>query len=72
MDNKPCNCSECEYWLVDTKNKAKDNRKRGECRKSEPSLGPNGYGYWPMTLHNEFCFAGKAKQRELLNESLAG
>jgi hypothetical protein len=63
---RPHSCSECDYWLENTK-QTKDNRRRGECRKSEPSLGPDGYGYWPLTIHNEYCFSGKISE-SMLNE----
>lgn len=55
--SKPEKCCDCEYWVEDHKQK-RDNKRRGECRKSEPHLGSNGYGYWPMTAYDEFCFAG--------------
>ena len=66
MDNH-VTCVACRFWLEDVRHKSRDNKKRGECRKSEPTLGPNGYGYWPMTTYDEFCFAGEPKV-EVLNE----
>ena len=58
MANRAEKCCECMYWLEDKK-QVRDNKRRGECKRSEPSLGPNGYGYWPITTYNEFCFAGE-------------
>jgi len=65
--NGSVRCRECKYWLESHKY-TRTNKKRGECRKSEPSLGSDGYGYWPLTAYDEFCFAGTQKQREVLNE----
>jgi len=70
--DRPDNCNDCIYWILDEKHKSRDNRKRGECRKSEPSLGPNGYGYWPMTAYNEFCFAGIKKDKDGQPEVITG
>lgn len=68
MDS-PNKCCDCEYWVL---RKSRDNRKRGECRKSEPTLGPSGYGYWPMTAYNQFCFSGIKRKKDEEPELITG
>lgn len=70
--SKPPKCEECMYWLEDGRNKTNSSKKRGECRKSLPSLGPNGYGYWPLTAYSEFCYAGAPKENDGVQELLKG
>lgn len=55
---KPPRCKDCEYWRKDSKVKVKSNKAVGECKKSLPILGPNGYGYWPLTKSDDFCYCG--------------
>lgn len=66
---KPPRCEECEYWR-EKKPAARSvsTVRRGECKASGPDLGPNGYGFWPLTIHNDFCYEGKHEESELLTE----
>lgn len=72
MGDKKFGCGECVYWLEQIRIKSRDNKKRGECRKSEPTLGNNGYGYWPLTAYDEYCFAGLEKDKDGEREIITG
>lgn len=66
---KPARCCDCKYWCEDHKVKVKNNKRMGECKKALPTLGSNGYGYWPLTRCDDFCYGGSHKEVSLLNEA---
>lgn len=43
----------------------------GECRAATPQIGPNGYGCWPLTSGDDFCYYGKHTVAPMLNEAQA-
>lgn len=65
MREKP-KCSECLYW--ERQIKSEKPTTNGVCCGKMPDLGPNGYGYWPMTKETEGCWAGQPKESQLLTE----
>jgi hypothetical protein len=54
-------CGECRYWIVRGKTI------KGECKRNAALLDPRGYGAWPLTSTEDFCFDGEMKL-ESLNE----
>ncbi len=62
---EPPKCEECEYWRRDTR---PGKQTKGECKVDGPQMGPNGYGYWPVTNEIDFCYCGEPIQEELLLE----
>lgn len=71
---KPPRCGDCEYWRkANIKTGTyKPNDAKGECRVNPPQMGPNGYGYWPLTAETDFCYAGKIKIIQPEPEQLNG
>ena len=51
---KPPRCNKCEYWrrLPITSGEI------GECRYNTPQIDSKGYGYWPYTKSEDFCYKG--------------
>lgn len=65
MDN-PTLCSDCIYWAQEIR---KDKKPVGQCKVDGPQMGPNGYGFWPITGVHEWCAKGERKTKPMLTES---
>ena len=63
---KPPRCKICVYWRKESKTHKK--RVVGQCKAGLPELGPTGYGFWPMTSENDFCYKGAHIKSPLLTE----
>lgn len=59
-------CGECRFWVKERRN---DNKVVGQCKVDGPQMGPNGYGYWPLTDTDEYCFRHELPKKDLLTES---
>jgi len=61
---KPPRCKDCEYWRKEDR---VDKKPLGQCKIDCPQMGPNGYGYWPVTNESDFCYRGKTIEPEMVN-----
>lgn len=66
---KPPRCNNCEYWREKPVKRSNSPKELGECKATTPQMGPNGYGYWPLTSGDDFCYYGKHIVAPMLNES---
>ena len=66
MVSKCNNCDTCKFWIPITKSIG-DERKQGECKLDGPAMGPNGFGYWPVTFGHYGCFKWEPVEPEVLN-----